>query len=61
MVKICQKCGMRNDDTLFWCNKCGEQIIKKPSQEEDKTNEKKKKNRRSKLKNMTVLNRMMLH
>ena len=41
MVKICQKCGMRNEDTSFWCNKCGEQIIKKPSQEEDKTNENK--------------------
>jgi hypothetical protein len=41
MVKICQKCGMRNDDTSFWCNKCGEQIIRKSSQEEDKTNENK--------------------
>ena len=32
---------MRNDDTSFWCNKCGEQIIRKSSQEEDKTNENK--------------------
>jgi hypothetical protein len=41
MVKICQKCGKSNDDTSFWCDKCGEHIIKKHSQEEDTTNEKK--------------------
>jgi hypothetical protein len=41
MVKICQKCGMGNDDSSFWCNKCGEQLIKKSSQEVDNKNEKK--------------------
>ena len=43
MVKICPKCGMNNDDTSFWCNKCGEQLNKKHSQEEDTTNENKEK------------------
>ena len=32
---------MGNDDTSFWCNKCGEQLIKKSSQEVDNKNEKK--------------------
>jgi hypothetical protein len=41
MVKICQKCGMTNDDKSFWCNKCGISLIKNSSQEEDKTNENK--------------------
>ena len=41
MVKICSKCGFNNDDASFWCNKCGEQLNIKPSQEEDTTNENK--------------------